>query len=125
VDRLGRISLPGVHGPFHWRPESVRRRGAHLVAEFTNEHSACYLLTKAQLKRAIASGGFLREPYDGQYDMLCSAATDPYTSCGFRKVLGISAIEDFLVHHLPNHYAGKLGLSLEMFKEQIHTFPVV
>ena len=119
VDESGRVTLPGVHGPFHWKPDSVRQRGAYVFAEFSNEHSASYVLTQAQLKRAIASGGFLREPYEGRYDMLCTAGTDPYTSCGFRKVLCISEIESFLLHHLPDRYAGKLGLSMEMFKEQI------
>jgi 2-polyprenyl-3-methyl-5-hydroxy-6-metoxy-1,4-benzoquinol methylase len=121
VDSGGKVSLPGVHGPFHWKLDSVRRRGDCLVAEFTNEHSACYMVTQAQLKRAIASGGFLREPYAGRFDMLCSAGTDIYTNCGFSKVLCVSAIEDFLLHHLPNRYAGRVGLSLEMFKTQIQT----
>src|SRR4051812_26340423 len=58
-DERGISCLPNVHGPFHWRPESVRRRGDCTVAEFTNEHSAFYLLTRDQLRRAIASGGYL------------------------------------------------------------------
>ncbi len=39
-------------------------------AQFTNAHSACYILTRDQLRRAIASGGFMTEPYAGEYDML-------------------------------------------------------
>jgi 2-polyprenyl-3-methyl-5-hydroxy-6-metoxy-1,4-benzoquinol methylase len=119
VDRAGEKSLANFHGCWHWKPESVRQRGSYTVAEFTNEHSAFYLLTQTQLKKAIASGGFLREPYEGRHDMLCAAATDPYTGCGFRKVICISAIKEFLLHHLPNRYVGTVGLDWESFSKQI------
>lgn len=130
VDKSGVWSLPDVHGPFHWRPESVIRRGEYVVAEFSNDHSACYVLTQAQLRKAITSGGFLREPYEGRHDMLCTAATDPYTSCGFRKVICISALEDFLVHHLSDRYAkervaGQIGLPLLECKKQIETLNAI
>src|SRR5207237_3641712 len=71
---------------FHWDPASVRSVGDYTFAFYTNEHSASYVLTHEQLKRAIRSGGFLLAPYEGRYDMLCTAATDPYTRCGFRKM---------------------------------------
>ena len=118
-DQAGKVSLANFHAHFHWKPESAKRRGRHLIAEFTNEHSAFYLLTQAQLKRAIASGGFLRDPYEGRYDLLCTAATDPYTSCGFRKVICISEPDGFLLHHLPNRYVGKVGIPLEEFQRQV------
>ena len=118
-DDDGASSLPNVHGPFHWRPESVRRRGGNTVAEFTNEHSAFYLLTRDQLKKAIASGGYLQEPYRSRYDMLCTASTDPYTSCGFRKVICISRLNDFLIRHLPNQYCGVHTVSLSEFQKQV------
>lgn len=121
VDESDSWSLPEVHGSYHWEPESVKRRGNYTIAEFTNEHAAFYLLTQAQLKSAIASGGFLRDPYEGKHDMLCTAATDPYTSCGFRKVICISAVEDFLIHHLSDRYVGQLGVPLSAAKEQIQT----
>jgi SAM-dependent methyltransferase len=117
----GDWSLPEVHGPFCWKPESVNRRGNHTIAQFSNEHAAFYLLTRNQLRRAIASGGFLRGPCEGRYDMLCTVATDPYTNCGLRKVICISALEDFLIHHLPNRYVGQLGMPLSSFKEQVQT----
>jgi 2-polyprenyl-3-methyl-5-hydroxy-6-metoxy-1,4-benzoquinol methylase len=104
----GRINYPEIHGRFHWDPGSVRRRGEYVLAFFTNEHSACYVLTQQQLRHAIDSGGFLQGPREGRYDLLCTAATDPYTQCGFRKVICISRIEDFLVHHLPNKYVGSV-----------------
>lgn len=113
--------MPDVLGGCHWKCDSVAQRGQHLVAEFTNEHAAFYLLTQSQLRRAIASGGFLRAPYEGRYDMLCTAATDPYTCCGFRKVICVSALEEFLIHHMSNRYVGQMGLPLDQFKEQIQT----
>jgi glycosyltransferase involved in cell wall biosynthesis len=119
VDRAGRWTYPDAHGHFHWKPESVRRRGEHLIAEFTNAHAASYLLTRDQLKRAVASGGYLRAPYEGRHDMLCSAATDPYTSCGFRKVVCISNLEAFSIHHLSDRYVGQWCVPLETFHEQL------
>jgi 2-polyprenyl-3-methyl-5-hydroxy-6-metoxy-1,4-benzoquinol methylase len=117
----GTDSFPEAHGSFHWKVETVRQRGPNVIAEFSNEHAAFYILTQPQLRRAIASGGFLRPPYESRYDMLCSAATDPYTSCGFRKVICISALDDFVIHHLPNRYVGQLGLTIDALAEQIRT----
>ena len=119
VDPSGKTHLPNFHDHFHWKPKSIVRRGPHVVAEFSNEHSAFYMLTQRQLKQAIASGGFLRSPYEGRHDMLCAAATDPYTSCGFRKLICISDCEPFLLHHMPNRYVGKVGIPREMLTEQI------
>lgn len=121
----GTVYLPDVHGPFHWRPESVRCRGGYTVAEFTNEHAGFYIMTQAQLRRALASGQYLRGPYEGRYGMLETAATDPYTCCGFRKVICISALEEFLIHHMPNRYIGVMGIPLAAVKEQIQTLRAV
>ena len=121
VDERGTWSMPNVHGPFHWKPESVRHRGAYVIAEFTNDHSAFYLLTQQQLERCLASGGYLRQPYEGRYDMLCTASTDPYTSCGFRKVICVSHLRRFLLHHLPNRYRRTFRPSLGSFEEQVQT----
>jgi 2-polyprenyl-3-methyl-5-hydroxy-6-metoxy-1,4-benzoquinol methylase len=115
------LVLTDVHGVYHWRPESVKRRGEHTVAEFTNEHAAFYLLTRAQLRKAIASGGFLCEPYEGRHDMLCAAATDPYTNCGFRKVICISELRNFLIRHMSNLYVNRHGVTLSAFEEQVQT----
>jgi hypothetical protein len=119
VDHEGNRWLPDVHGAFHWKPEAVKRRGAYVLGEFTNEHAACYVLTRAQLHAALSSGGFLTGPREGRYDMLCTAATDPYTCCGMRKVVCISDLDDFLVHHMSNRYAGEVGLTLTQFRAQI------
>lgn len=107
----GAISYPDAHAHFHWQPETIRARGPYTLARFTNEHAACYVLTQAQLKRAIESGGFLVDPHEGKYDLLCTAATDPYTQCGFTKLVPVSHIEDFTVHHLSNKYVNRMGIS--------------
>lgn len=121
MDGSRTVTLPDLHGAFRWKLDSLSWRGAYCIAEYTNEHAGFYLLTQAQLRQAIASGGFLRAPYEGRYGMLESAATDPYTSCGFRKVICISEYESFLLPHLSNRYAGKVGPSLDCFKGQIQT----
>jgi 2-polyprenyl-3-methyl-5-hydroxy-6-metoxy-1,4-benzoquinol methylase len=111
--------ITDIHGAYHWNPGSVKKRSDKIIAELTNQHSAFYVLTQAQLKKALASGGFLKEPYEGRYDLACTAATDPYTSCGFKRVICITEIDDFLIHHMSNRYAGKVGIEFDEFKTQI------
>ncbi|HVN94213.1 MAG TPA: methyltransferase domain-containing protein [Terracidiphilus sp.] len=114
-------NYPEFHGPFHWDTASLRRRGPYTTARFTNEHAGCYLLTQAQLRSAIKSGGFLVGPHEGRYDLLCTAATDPYTQCGFEKVICVSRIDDFVIHHLPNKYMGtEFGIDEKEFRRQTH-----
>lgn len=102
----GTFNYPEMHGIFHWEPESVRRRGSYTLARFTCDHAACYVLTRKQLRRAISSGGYLVPPHNEKYDFLCTAASDPYTQCGFEPLICISHLDDFLIHHLPNRYVG-------------------
>lgn len=104
-DSSGSVCYPDVHNAYHWDPESVRRRGRFVFAEFTNLHSACYVLTRSQLQHCIRSGGYATEPHTGVYNLMCSAATDPYTTCGLRKVLCISHFDEILVHHLSDKYS--------------------
>lgn len=125
VDQAGSWSLPDVHGGYHWKPDSAKRRSDYTIAEFTNDHAGFYLITRNQLTAMIARNGFVRGPYEGRYDMLCSAATDPYTAYGFRKVVCISALDDFLVHHLSNRYAGQMGISLPCVRKQIEALLAV
>ena len=108
-----------VHGPYYWDPNSILAAGNHIYARYTNEHSACYILTRDQLKACIASGGFDVPPHEGRYDMLCSAATDPYTRCGFQKVICISDIKAFSLHHLPDVYLGRIGIYADEIDAQI------
>jgi len=106
----GTIYYSTIHHHFHWDVHSVRRRGEEIFAHFTNDHGACYMLTQEQLRRAIASGGFAVGPHEGKYDMLVSAATDPYTQCGFKKFICISRLEAFTCRHLTNKYIGRTGV---------------
>ncbi len=110
---------PDVHGYYRWMPESVQVIGDHTFARFTNDHSGCYMLTRRQLTEAIASGGFLVPPHQHQYRLLETAATDPYTQCGFKKLICLSHFDEFLVPHLPNRYVGSwLGLDASEFCKQ-------
>ena len=114
------LSMPDIHAYYHWLPNSVKSLGEYTFASFSNKHSACYILTQEQLKKAIASGNYLVGPHEGRYDLLCTAATDPYTQCGFRKMICISNIGDFLLHHLPNQYIGRMGLELSEMQAHIN-----
>lgn len=116
----GDLNFPDVHGYFHWDPTSIRSRGSYTLARFTNEHAAFYVLTRDQLQAALASGGFLVDPHEGKYDLLCTAATDPYTQCGLTKLIPISHIDDFSIHHLSDRYVGKLGVGRAEQLEQIN-----
>lgn len=119
VDARGDRSYCTVHSHYRWDPMSVFRVGELSFAHFTNEHGACYALTRAQLALAIESGGFLVEPHATQYDMLVSAATDIYHRCGFTKVFCLERLEDQLVHHLPNVYLGQLGVDEAIFSAML------
>lgn len=119
IRKDGTRNYPDIHGPFHWDTQTVRQEGDYIHAELTNEHAACFLLTQQQLKRAIASGGFDVPPHASRYDLLCTAATDPYTQCGFRKVICISDIRRFEIHHLPNVYAEKVGIGQAEYEAQV------
>jgi 2-polyprenyl-3-methyl-5-hydroxy-6-metoxy-1,4-benzoquinol methylase len=115
----GTVTYPDVHWNYHWDIRSACSKGGYSFAFFTNEHAACYILSRAQLHRAINSGGFLVSPHQGRYGLPESAATDPYTRCGFTKLVCISHLDDFLIHHLPNKYVGKQGLDAVRFACQI------
>lgn len=115
----GELNYPQAHGSFHWDCTSVKIRGNYYLAHFTNEHAASYVLTQQQLARAIASGGFLVGTHEGKYDLPCTAATDPYTQCGFKKLIPISHIDDFSAHHLPNKYINRLGVDRSQLDAQL------
>jgi 2-polyprenyl-3-methyl-5-hydroxy-6-metoxy-1,4-benzoquinol methylase len=116
----GTKSYPDVHACYRWVPESVKVIDDHAFARFTNDHSGCYMLTRKQLAQAIASGGFLVPPHQHKYQLLETAATDPYTQCGFRRVICLSHLDEFLVPHLPNKYIGsRLGLGASEFCRQL------
>ena len=113
----GEINYPDFHAHFHWDVASVRSRGEYTLAHFTNEHSACYVLTRDQLKSSHPVGRILGRSHEWKYDLLCSAATDPYTQCGLTKLTPISHLDDFSVHHLSNKYMGNWGSA----RPEMHT----
>ena len=51
--------------------------------------------------------------------MLCTAATDIYTQCGFERMVCIDQISDFVLPHLPNKYIGKTGLPIQEMQWRI------
>lgn len=103
-DGNGELHFPNMHDHFFWDPKFLVTRDQYRFGHFTNEHSASFAMTRDQLRRAIDSGGFLVAPHQGRYNWACSAATDPYTQCSFKKLICISHLEDFLIRHLPNKY---------------------
>ena len=121
----GAMFISSANHHFHWDPASVRQRAGLTFAYFTNHHSALFILTRDHLRRAIESGGFLVEPHSEQYDMLVTAATDPYTQCGFEKVICLSRFDDFLLAHLPNKYIGKMGLEYNQFLRQLEALHAI
>ncbi len=112
-------NYPGMHSHYHWDPESVMRIGDSIYAYHSNEHSACFILTKWQLRKAIDSGGFMLPPRRGKYDMLVTASTEPYSSCGMKKIVCVSRFDEFCLHHLPNVYCGILGSDISIVMNEI------
>jgi 2-polyprenyl-3-methyl-5-hydroxy-6-metoxy-1,4-benzoquinol methylase len=97
---------------FHFLPGSTCRHGGETFGELSNEHSGCFMLTKRHLARALQCPGFFQGPRHGYYGIAETAATEPYTQCGMKKVLCLSRFADFVVHHLPNKYCKRATHSL-------------
>ena len=120
MDLEGKIHFPEVRNQYHWDAASVCCKGEYTFAFFTDDHAGCYALTKEQLRQAIASGGFLVPFHELKYPPLETAATDPYTQCGFRKMMCISHFQDFLIPHLSNKSVGNWVIaSAEDFYRQL------
>jgi 2-polyprenyl-3-methyl-5-hydroxy-6-metoxy-1,4-benzoquinol methylase len=125
ISKSGEKYYPDFHNRFHWDPNSIFRINNCVFAHHTNEHSACYILTRAQLEKSIESGGFLLPPREGRYDMLVTAATDPYTQCGMKKLICLSDLHGACVHHLPNIYVDKMGLYAEIADREIEKLKIL
>lgn len=110
--------VESAHGPYRWRTDSPVQRGPYTFAYFTNHHSAFTMASRAQVQRALESGGFLVPPHVGRFAMLESAASDLYTQCGLKRLICVSRIEDFLVPHLSNMNCSRWGVRYEEFVEQ-------
>jgi hypothetical protein len=118
-DEAGRRFFVDAHPPFDWVDGSFEVRGGYTLATFANQHSGCYVLTRAHLRKALRSGGYLVAPHETYYDMRASAATDPYTLCGLTRRICASHLDRFLIHHLPNTYVGVLGTEEGEFRERL------
>lgn len=115
----GTVSYDMAHSFYRWDPRTVVERNGDIYAWFSNEHAAAYALTPEQLRRCIDSGGYLVAPYMHRYNLPETAATDPYTSCGMTKLINVSKIEDFLIHHLPDKYLDVFGIDADMMAVQL------
>jgi len=115
----GRVYYSTSHSFFRWLPHTVRERKGKLWARFSNDHSALFVASRDQLRQAINSGGFVDEPHEGRYDMLCAAATDIYTRCSLERLICLDELERCELPHLPNKYIGKMGLPREEMQWQI------
>jgi SAM-dependent methyltransferase len=108
----GEQYITSINHSFRWLPETVETRGRELFAQFSNDHSGCFVVTKGQLKRALGSGGFLVDPHDEMYGMLESAASDVYRQCGLTRLLCVSRIHECIIPHLPNKYFAQMGVPI-------------
>jgi 2-polyprenyl-3-methyl-5-hydroxy-6-metoxy-1,4-benzoquinol methylase len=123
VDQHNQVYMPDIHSTFHWSPHSVEKIHDFVFAQFTNKHSASYILTQASLQLAIASGNYHSQPVPSRYGILESAASDLFENwgCQLKKVICISHIDHFLIHHLPNKYINKLGTMKKEMDLQIES----
>jgi len=119
VDPENRKYITSINYHFRWLPDSVVNRGGELFAQFSNQHSGCFMVTRKQLLKAIASGRFLVPPHAEFYGMLETAASDIYTQCGLRRLIALSRIHDFIIPHLPNKYYNRMGVPIEVLETQV------
>lgn len=119
VSAEGKRYYSTIHAHYHWDANSVMKLDDCSFARYTNEHSGCFVFTKAQLAKAMKSPGFLLGFRKGRYGYLETAATDPYTQSGFKKVICISHLGDFCLPHLPNLYCGKIGVDAQIADREI------
>ncbi len=117
--RDGELSYCGVHYHYHWNPKTVERVAGETFAHYTNEHSALSVLSRRQLRHCIDSGNYDVPAHQGRYDMLVSAASDPYTQCGLQRLICTSRVDDFLLSHLPNVYLDRIGVKARDFLPQL------
>ena len=54
-----------------------------------------------------------------RYGKLEAATTHLYERCGLRKWFVVSKSDDFLVHHMPDTYADRIGVSKQLFDEYV------
>ena len=57
VNESGNVSLPDIHGAYHWKTTISKSTRDRIASKPSNEHATFYILTRDQLKRAIKSRG--------------------------------------------------------------------
>jgi 2-polyprenyl-3-methyl-5-hydroxy-6-metoxy-1,4-benzoquinol methylase len=119
TDKAGNRYVVTANHSFRWLPETAVKRGQQYFAQFSNQHSGCFIVSRKHLARAISSGGFTLEPRAERYGMLETAASDIYTQCGLRRLICLTRLEDFVVPHLANKYHGTMGVTFEEFEAQV------
>lgn len=93
----------------------------YVFAHFNNIHHGGFLLTQKQIAPLIQKWGskFLTNQNFGIADPLVQACTDVYgPQSGYAKVIPISHLEQFRIHHLSNRY-GKENLAMKVNKTKI------
>lgn len=113
------INLPDLHGNFHWYINSLKHIEPYIFAQYSNKHSGAYILTQSQLKIAIDSGNYELIPDESGYRVLEKAASKLFDFCNLNKVICISQVDRFLIHHIPNKYVNVLGQTKEELDDQV------
>lgn len=72
-------------------------------------HSGCYLLSNAQLERAVSSGGYTNYAHRQPYGVLEQAASDIYTQCAYHGKIVPLQCDEVFVHHMPNKYINSIN----------------
>jgi hypothetical protein len=117
----GALHYSTIHNHYHWDVRSACRRQGETFVHFTNEHSACYLLTRDQLRRAIALRRLLRSSAPGPLR--------PARLGGHRSVHAVRVPQARLrvpasqIHgpHLTNKYIGRTGVEASLVELQVRT----
>lgn len=115
-DADGEHYLIDAHPSFPTLREKALDLAGRRYFALHNVHQGSWILTREQLRSAVASGGFVEKPHyaeldDGVIGILECAASDVYRQCGFRrKVFPHEGFEDLLVHHLPDKYVRQGGI---------------
>lgn len=73
-----------------------------------NLHSACWILEKRNLKKAISLGiNAIPNIKNGKYNIKCTACTEFYLK--IKKVIPTKTVDNFLIQHLTNKYFNNNG----------------
>ena len=90
-----------MHAYYTWRMDTAKRVGDRVFAQFMNNHSPVFVLTRDHLQLAIDSGSFLRWPEPSRcYDEIEAVTTDLQHLDRYVGVRPTVAERTILVHPL-------------------------